>query len=193
MEYSLLRSNVMEIKTKITIIVIIGFAFLITSAQSKNMTYEINDDSEAKSKAVKDEEADIIYVQVSGAVENAGLYEMKSGDRVNDLLIQADVKAYNEECINLAQKLVDEENIYIPSKEEQCAEKSAVDENDIVNINSASEYELQVIPGIGESKADAIVDYREVNGSFETKQDLLEVEGISEGLLASIEPYIRLY
>lgn len=193
MEYSLLRSNVMEIKTKITIIVIIGFAFLITSAQSKNMTYEINDDSEAKSKAVKDEEADIIYVQVSGAVENAGLYEMKSGDRVNDLLIQANVKAYNEECINLAQKLVDEENIYIPSKEEQCAEKSAVDENDIVNINSASEYELQVIPGIGESKADAIVDYREVNGSFETKQDLLEVEGISEGLLASIEPYIRLY
>lgn len=183
----------MEIKTKITIIVIIGFAFLITSAQSKNMTYEINDDSEAKSKAVKDEEADIIYVQVSGAVENAGLYEMKSGDRVNDLLIQANVKAYNEECINLAQKLVDEENIYIPSKEEQCAEKSAVDENDIVNINSASEYELQVIPGIGESKADAIVDYREVNGSFETKQDLLEVEGISEGLLASIEPYIRLY
>lgn len=193
MEYSLLRSNVMEIKTKITIIVIIGFAFLITSTQSKNMTYEINDDSEAKSKAVKDEEADIIYVQVSGAVENAGLYEMKSGDRVNDLLIQANVKAYNEECINLAQKLVDEENIYIPSKEEQCAEKSAVDENDIVNINSASEYELQVIPGIGESKADAIVDYREVNGSFETKQDLLEVEGISEGLLASIEPYIRLY
>lgn len=193
MEYSLLRSKVMNIKTKITIIVIIGFAFLITSTQSKNMTYEINDDSEAKSKAVKDEEADIIYVQVSGAVENAGLYEMKSGDRVNDLLIQANVKAYNEECINLAQKLVDEENIYIPSKEEQCTEKSAVDENDIVNINSASEYELQVIPGIGESKADAIVDYREVNGSFETKQDLLEVEGISEGLLASIEPYIRLY
>lgn len=133
-----------------------------------------------------------IYVQVSGAVINPGLYVMNSGDRVNDLLVKAGSDDYNSGCINLAQILVDEQNLYVPAKNEQCIEENSVDNNGVVNINTASSYELEIIPGIGSAKAAAIIEYRDSNGTFETVTELTNVEGISDSLLQSIQQYIKL-
>lgn len=181
-----------EVRVKIIIGIMVAILLVFVTMSNKHTTYEIKATSEVESSSSSDENTSIIYVQVSGAVESPGLYEMQKGDRINDLLILANAKGYNESCINLAQRLVDEQNLYIPNEDEACVEDSSINDAGIVNVNSASQYELQVIPGIGEAKAKAIVDYRDQSGSFETKEQLLEVDGISEGLLASIDPYIRL-
>lgn len=164
---------------------------VITSLTYTNPDYSIENESE---ELVSESKVDsqVIYVQVSGAVAKPGLYKMESDDRVNDLLLEADVLDYNLECINLAQKLVDELNFYVPSKDEQCPNLEAINSNGVVNINSASSYELQTLSGIGEAKADSIVEYRNQNGSFQEINDLTNVEGISDNLLASISPQISL-
>ncbi|WOO87728.1 ComEA family DNA-binding protein [Mollicutes bacterium LVI A0039] len=136
--------------------------------------------------------SEIIYVQVSGAVGKPGLYQMNRGDRINDLMTVADAKSYNEKCINLAQKLVDEQNIYIPNSTEPCPEQPAINASGIVNINLANQYELQTLPGIGEAKAQKIIEYRNDHGTFQSKEQLLEVDGISETLLSSISELIIL-
>lgn len=133
-----------------------------------------------------------IYVQVSGAVDSPGMYQMQSGQRINDLLIKASASNYNQTCINLAQKLVDEQNLYVPKTDEQCTQTEAINSAGIVNINTATIYELQTLNGIGESKATAIIEYREREGTFESKEQLLNVDGISEKLLQSIIEQISL-
>lgn len=133
-----------------------------------------------------------IFVQVTGAVTNPGLYSMNSGERINDLLTLAGTDDYNHDCINLAQILVDEQNLYVPADDEKCVEDNSVDSNGVVNINTASSYELETIPGIGTAKASAIITYRDNNGTFEAVADLTNVEGISDSLLQSIQQYIKL-
>lgn len=175
----------------IIIIIVIGLLYITTSwSARKPINYDVSSDiSDVQSEQT---ENSTIFVQVTGAVNEPGLYEMQSGDRINDLLASAGAEEYNSECINLAQKLVDEQNLYIPSKDEECKDDAAVSDNGVVNINTASSYELQTLSGIGEAKAMAIVEYRTENGTFESKEQLLQVEGISEGLLQSIEDSISL-
>ncbi len=172
------------------IIVIVTSFMIMNSEQS---TYQI--DSQIVSEVTSSESLqvtpDVIYVQVIGAVENPGLYQMEKGQRVDDVLRLAIVEDANMECLNLAQKLVDEQNIIVPNTSQKCDEE-AIGDRGVVNINKASEYELMTISGIGEAKAQAIIEYREQNGTFEQKSELLNVEGISEGLLLSIEDAISL-
>lgn len=175
----------------IIIITVIGLLYIIISwSGDKPIDYEVSSDISDISSEQTDNTT--IFVQVTGAVNNPGLYEMQSGDRINDLLVTAGASEYNSECINLAQKLVDEQNLYIPSKDEECKDEAAVSANGVVNINTASSYELQTLSGIGEAKATAIVEYRTTYGTFESKEQLLQVEGISEGLFQSIEESISL-
>lgn len=171
---------------------IITFINIFFNNQNKSQFEVLSSMDTSPISEVGEKQSKIIYVQVQGAVQEPGLYEMKSGDRVNDLLTVAKATNYNQECVNLAKKLVDEENIYIPKNDEACQQQMPVDDNGIVDINEANELELQTLPGIGEAKAKAIIEYRETNGTFEQKQDLLQVKGISENLLASIEESISL-
>ncbi len=181
--------NIIEYKWHFIIMIIVVVIWQITSKdQTVNLitsetTSEIATENGAPSNS--------IYVQINGAVNKPGLYQMQSGERINDLLEKAEAKDYNGSCINLAQKLVDEQDVYIPSSDEECKEEQSI-QNGIVNINQASVYELQTISGIGEAKANAIIEYRESNGTFQTKEALLEVDGISEGLLLSISEQISL-
>lgn len=173
-------------------VAVFGISSILMLPVFKNEQQPIEIVSEIDSQVSASEVSSQIYVQVTGAVDKPGLYPMESGERVNDLLNKAGVADYNPQCINLAQILVDEQNIYIPSSSEQCVETSSIDSSGIVNVNTASSYELETIPGIGEAKAKAIVEYREANGTFQTYQQLTAVEGISEGLLQSIQQYIKL-
>lgn len=168
----------------VAILLCLGF-YLFGSSQENELEFiSGSSTSELKSETSKQ----IIYVQISGAIDSPGLYQMNSGDRINDLIEKAGMRNYNRNCINLAQKLVDEQNLYIPKENELCV----VSDDMLININNASVSELQSLTGIGEAKAAAIVEYRESNGTFETKEDLVNVEGISEKLLKSIEDSITL-
>lgn len=62
-------------------------------------------------------------------------------------------------------------------------------EGEVINLNTADVYELQRLPGIGEKRAQAIVDYREENGPFQSVEDLTRVSGIGEGILAGLRDY----
>lgn len=178
---------------KITVVVGLVISVLyLPIHQATTSDTEVSANSEISSDQVSAIPSNRIYVQVAGAVDEPGLYEMNSGDRVNDLLNIASAQDYNESCINLAQIIVDEQNLYVPAADEECEVDPAVDDFGQVNVNTASLADLETIPGIGEAKANAIIEYRSTNGTFENLEELENVEGISESLLTSISEYIKL-
>ena len=142
------------------------------------------------------EQTDRIIVDIKGAIESPGVYEMEHGDRLVDLIHQAGgfTKQANETEINLAQRLQDEMVVIVPKEGETPTEaqvSSSVGANETskqqIHLNQATQDELETLNGIGPSKAQAIVDYREENGPFQSIEEVLEVSGIGEKTLASFE------
>ncbi|CYU57250.1 TPA: helix-hairpin-helix domain-containing protein [Streptococcus suis] len=148
------------------------------------------------------EESSQLVVDVKGAVEKPGLYTLEAGARVNDaveaaggLTSQADPKS-----INLAQKLSDEAVVYVASKDENISvvasttASSAMSQDEkntsLVNLNTATEADLQTISGIGAKRAADIIAYREANGGFKSVDDLNNVSGIGDKTMESIRPYV---
>ncbi|MGE7666552.1 helix-hairpin-helix domain-containing protein [Ureibacillus composti] len=138
-----------------------------------------------------------VIVDVKGAVKFPGVYQLTSEERVIDAITYAG--GYLEEAetryINHAQKLLDEMVIYIPKKGESLDEMQSIgqgvhstsfDSNasptsgKLVNLNTADETALSTLPGIGPSKAQAILAYRDENGSFKSIDELKNVSGIGE-------------
>jgi competence protein ComEA len=136
-----------------------------------------------------------IVVHVAGEVKNPGVYTLSNSARMIDALLAAGgaTARADLEVINLATPLMDSSQIYVPAK--GAAERpvfarpqpgmngvqstqSSPDTNGIVNINRASVTELDALPGVGPSTAQAIVDYRTTNGPFGSPEDLLNVKGI---------------
>lgn len=148
------------------------------------------------------EESSQLVVDVKGAVEKPGLYTLEADARVNDaveaaggLTSQADPKS-----INLAQKLSDEAVVYVASKDENISvvtsttASSAMSQEEkntsLVNLNTATETDLQTISGIGAKRAADIIAYREANGGFKSVDDLNNVSGIGDKTMESIRPYV---
>lgn len=140
----------------------------------------------------------VIFVDIKGAVKNPGVYQMKSGDRVKDALDAAGgltVEADSQK-VNLAKRLEDQMVIVVPKVGEEAQEipagvtsKEASKEGK-VNINTATVEELKTLKGVGEKKAEAIIEYRKKNGSFKTKEDLMKVRGIGKKLFESFQERI---
>ncbi|HEL2278352.1 TPA: helix-hairpin-helix domain-containing protein [Streptococcus suis] len=148
------------------------------------------------------EESSQLVVDVKGAVVKPGLYTLEANARVNDaveaaggLTSQADPKS-----INLAQKLSDEAVVYVASKDENISvvasttASSAMSQEEkntnLVNLNTATEADLQTISGIGAKRATDIIAYREANGGFKSVDDLNNVSGIGDKTMESIRPYV---
>ncbi|MFD1705471.1 helix-hairpin-helix domain-containing protein [Siminovitchia sediminis] len=139
-----------------------------------------------------------IYVDVKGAVSSPGLYEANEDDRILDVIQQAGglEETADEKQINFAQKVHDEMVIYIPEQGE--LEESgpaagfvpASQDQGKININKAELIELETLPGIGPSKAQAIMDYREEQGRFKTPEDLKNVSGIGEKTFERLQELI---
>lgn len=163
---------------------------------------------------------ELLKVDIKGEVISPGIYSLKKESRVIDVIEIAGglTQEANTTVINLSKKITDEMVIIIYSNQEvsdfkktkeiekqvqqNCIQK---DENSLKNdacittetntsvkisINTATKELLQSLPGIGESKAQDIIDYREENGPFETIEDLTKVSGIGESLLAKIKENI---
>ena len=142
-------------------------------------------------------------VDVKGAVHKPGVYEFVVGDRVTDVIQKAGglKEEADSKQVNMAQLVEDEMVVYIPKEgEETDASKQIVAEksgntgeshsNDIININKASSEELQELPGIGPSKATAIIQKREELSSFKTIDDLKEVSGIGDKTFEKLKDLI---
>ncbi len=146
-----------------------------------------------------------IKVYICGEVENSGVYELKQGSRIIDLIEVAGGQGENAclEIINLARILVDGQRVYIPSMEEVANGNSLfftgnysddynAAENLNININTANLNELESLPGIGPVIAGNIIKYRERNGLFEKKEELKKVTGIGEKKYEEIIEFISI-
>ena len=140
----------------------------------------------------------VIFVDIKGAVKNPGVYQMKVGDRVKDALDAAGglTEEADSQKVNLAKRLEDQMVIVVPKVGEEAEEipagatsKEEAKEGK-VNINTATVEELKTLKGVGEKKAEAIIEYRKKNGSFKTKEDLMKVRGIGKKLFESFEERI---
>lgn len=140
-----------------------------------------------------------IYVHIDGEVVNPGLYKLTTEDRVNDLLIIAGgaTDKASLKDINLAKKLEDEMKIYIPSKEENLTnevhgQSEVSSSTGKINLNTANKDELKTLPGIGDSRADEIIRYRE-NTGFSKVEDIKNISGIGDKTYEKLKDLISVY
>lgn len=129
-------------------------------------------------------EPQTVYVYVCGAVWTPGVVEVPEGSRAAEALELAGGMTTEADpfYVNLAEIVTDGQKLYFPTASEaeelEAAGKAA--EEGLVNINTASAEELCTLPGIGASRAADIVRYREKNGAFQTKEDIMKVSGIKQ-------------
>jgi competence protein ComEA len=171
--------------------------FLLQNESNKKETWDmptIEERNGDESKKDEGENAPII-VDVKGAVKMPGVYQVDNDDRVIDVINMAGglLEDANEEVVNFAQILHDEMVIYIPKIGEEVKSEIYGTESNKLNINKATVSELMTLNGIGEAKAQAIVNYRDENGKFEKIEDLLKIRGIGEKTLENFRDEIIAY
>ena len=165
------------------------------------------------------EEAKTLVVHFCGAVSAPGVYELPAGSRIIDAVEAGGgfLPEADEACCNLAEEIVDGCQIYIMTKSESCADGQAEKkagiqtspdsdmqttdinvrsnsttalENGLVNLNTADVAALMTLPGIGESRAKAIISYREQHGAFAKIEDIMKISGIKQAAFSKIKDKI---
>ena len=146
-----------------------------------------------------------VTVYVCGKVNKPGVYTLPGNPRLADFLREAGgfADGADTDRINLAAYALDGDMLRIPGEEEDAILDAALEHAGVtasdektssssgkVNINTAVAGELMTIPGIGESKASAIIEYRENNGAFKDTKDIMKIPGIKEGVYAKIKDHI---
>lgn len=165
----------------------------IVLASSLEMSKESNDTLPSKTEST-------IVVDIKGAISVEGTYQMKVGDRVVDVIKKAGDFTDNADktSVNLAQKVTDEMMIYVARQDEQRSLlmssnfRSSDTENKTevkkkLNLNTASENDLQNISGIGKKKAEDIVAYREEHSRFSSIDELKNISGIGDKTLEKLQ------
>ena len=154
-----------------------------------------------------EEESEQVTVDIKGAVKNPGVYELRAGARVHEAIQKAGGLTADAEAksINQAQKLTDEAVIYVAKIGEEGADVTQTGQHqagasdsagasggksDKVNLNTATEAELQTISGIGQKRASDIIAYRESSGRFKSVDDLKKVSGIGDKTLEKLKEYV---
>ena len=165
------------------------------------------------------EETKTLVVHICGAVSAPGVYELPAGSRIIDAVEAGGgfLPEAEEACCNLAEEIVDGCQIYIMTKSESCADgqtekKAGIQtspdsdmqttdrnvrsnsapalENGLVNLNTADIAALMTLPGIGESRAKAIISYREQHGAFAQIEDIMKISGIKQAAFSKIKDKI---
>ena len=141
---------------------------------------------------------DVICVYVCGEVVSPGVYELPYGSRIYEALALAGglTEEADGAAINQAESLSDGVKIYVPALGEELTDtnrqaSAQTEQDDRININTADTAKLQEIKGIGASRAEDIINYRESNGRFNTIEDIMKVPGIKQGMFLKIRDQIR--
>lgn len=164
------------------------------------ITWEIEESSvseEADMESAKTpEEADMICVYVGGAVSDSGVYLLPQGSRLYEAIEAAGgmTEGADPYYLNQAKVLEDAEQIIVLTTQEVQERKEQIrqqaEEAGLVNINTADVSQLMQLNGIGQSRAEAIVAYREQCGQFKQIEDIQQVTGIKAGLYEKIKDKI---
>ena len=158
-----------------------------------NISNEINN----KDEKAEDKHDEKIFVDVKGAVKHPGVFETTKDKRVKDLIEEAGglLDDADTSTLNLSQKVKDQMVIYVlkhGEKPKQISDGGSSSSNtDVININTANKEQLMKISGVGKTKAEAIISYREKNGDFKKKEDITKVRGIGKATFEKIKDKIE--
>lgn len=135
-----------------------------------------------------------IFVHVVGEVQSPGIYQLSSGARLMDAVFAAGglSKLADQSSVNLARELTDGEQVIVFKTGEVPAVTGSASKGSRISLNQSSALELEELPGVGPALAGRIVDWREANGGFKNKEDLLNISGIGDKLFASIKDEVVL-
>lgn len=199
----------------IIVIIAIGAIYLVYNKIGNNSSIKLNEDilvsnnssnTSENSKITEDE--DIVVVHITGSVKTPGIVKLKEGSRIEDAIEAAGGLTDDADIslVNLAYILDDGTKIRIPSAFDEEIEEDDIMTDEIgenvvventsstssktVNINKATQTELQTLPGIGASLASKIIEYREQNGKFKSIEDIKEVTGIGDNKYENIKNLI---
>lgn len=190
-----------------------------TESDSGKHTSDADIDNGSEAVSDKEMQQAMIYVDVCGAVANPGVFQLAAGSRVFQAIEAAGgyLPEAALTCVNRAGVLTDGQQLYILTQEEmerqgldpaemagasdgqmngsagtgQNTEMTAqVQQDNRININTADEAQLTTLTGIGATRAQAIIAYREENGPFAAIEDIMNVQGIKEGTFAKIKDEI---
>lgn len=179
--------------------------------QTENVIIPYEEEENISSEDKKENLDKTIFVHIAGAISDEGLIEIKENSRIADAIelaggVRDDADLSN---VNLAFVLEDGMKITIPSKNDEFINQdeyittengeniitgsnteSKGSEKGLININIATQSELETLPGIGTSTATKIINYRDENGKFKTVEDIKNVKGIGEAKYENIKSLI---
>lgn len=181
-------------------------------SQSSNIESNNNSSTDTSSvssasNSASSSESKTVTCDISGAVKHQGVYTLKNGARLQELIEAAGGTTDKAQlkAVNRAILLKDQDKIHIPYKGEKVenaantgtennsasasanSSSTAQENGEKVNLNTADVAGLQKLTGIGEKKAEQIIAYREQNGAFKKVEDLMQVSGIGEKTFASLK------
>ena len=190
-----------------------------TGSDSGKHTSDVDIDNGSEAVSDKEMQQAMIYVDVCGAVANPGVFQLAAGSRVFQAIEAAGgyLPEAALTCVNRAGVLTDGQQLYILTQEEM--EQQGLDpaemagasdgqmngsagtgqntgiaaqaqQDNRININTADETQLTTLTGIGATRAQAIIAYRQENGPFAAIEDIMNVQGIKEGTFAKIKDEI---
>ena len=184
-----------------SLVLIIGGLFYFN--QSKTEDYSgvsfsnISNETNNKDEKAEKRHDEKIFVDVKGAVKHPGVFETTKDKRVKDLIEEAGglLDDADTSTLNLSQKVKDQMVIYVlkhGEKPKQISDGGSSSSNtDVININTANKEQLMKISGVGKTKAEAIISYREKNGDFKKKEDITKVRGIGKATFEKIKDKIE--
>ena len=190
-----------------------------TGSDSGKHTSDADIDNGSEAVSDKEMQQAMIYVDVCGAVANPGVFQLAAGSRVFQAIEAAGgyLPEAALTCVNRAGVLTDGQQLYILTQEEMERQRldpaemsgasdgqmngsagtgqntgmtAQVQQDNRININIADEAQLTTLTGIGATRAQAIIAYREENGPFAAIEDIMNVQGIKEGTFAKIKDEI---
>lgn len=190
-----------------------------TESDSGKHTSDADIDNGSEAVSDKEMQQAMIYVDVCGAVANPGVFQLAAGSRVFQAIEAAGgyLPEAALTCVNRAGVLTDGQQLYILTQEEMerqgldSAEMAGASDGQMngsagtgqnagltvqaqqdnrININTADKAQLTMLTGIGATRAQAIIAYREENGPFAAIEDIMNVQGIKEGTFAKIKDEI---
>lgn len=149
-----------------------------------------------------------IVVDVKGQVLHPGVYEVEAEERIGEIILEAGgfTPDADQNQVNLAKKVQDQEVIYVPMMGEEVADSrmsEGSNQTDTasgskgnssgsqINLNQADQQQLMSLSGIGEKKAKDIIAYREEKGSFKSIEDLKNISGIGQKTFEKLKDFIR--
>ena len=185
-------------------VIIFGIIYLFNSQNKADAGEDesiLITDTYESGRSVESEgtQSDKFVVYVCGCVKIPGVYELDEGSRISDAVSlaggitdEADINS-----VNMAAYIEDAQKIEIYKKAESTQSNDSTsggglsEQSGLININSADKDTLMTLPGIGESRAEAIINYRNESGTFKSVEDIMNVSGIKEAAFNKIKDLIR--